>query len=138
MVADALAWLEPRRAVDLDLTLAPIGSGPSLRHHDGAIWRATRTPAGPATLQLEQRNGSVEVNAWGPGAEWAVAHAPVLCGEEDDDTGFAPSHPLIKRLHHEIPGIRMTRTLSVLETRVPAGSLTQVPTEGGGGSLPPT
>ena len=135
MGADAQARFEPRRPFDLDLTLAPIGSGPSLRHHDGAIWRATRTPAGAATVQLEQRNGSVEVNAWGPGAEWAVAHAPVLCGEEDDDTGFAPSHPLIKRLHHEIPGIRMTRTLSVFETLVPAVILQQVTTEEGRASF---
>ena len=128
MVADALVRFEPRRALDLDLTLAPIGSGPSLRHYDGAIWRATRTPDGPATLRLEQRNGSVEAHAWGPGAGWAVEHAPVLCGEEDDDSGFTPAHPLLKRLHHEIRGLRMTRTLSVFEVLVPAVVLQQVTT----------
>src|SRR2546430_17139105 len=88
MVADALVRFEPRSALDLDLTLAPIGSGPSLRHYDGAIWRATRTPDGPATLRLGQRNGSGEAHAWGPGAGGAGEHAPALCGEEGDDSGF--------------------------------------------------
>src|SRR5207248_7720778 len=47
----------------------------------------------------------------------------------DDDTGFAPAHPLIKRLHHEIRGIRLPRTRSVFEAVVPAVILQQVTTE---------
>jgi 3-methyladenine DNA glycosylase/8-oxoguanine DNA glycosylase len=113
--ADAQASFEPLRPLDLSLTLAPIGYGPSMRHQDGAIWRATRTPEGPATLRLEQRNGAVHAMAWGPGAQWAVLHAPTLCGEEDDDTGFAPANLLIARLHREIRGVRLPRTLSVFE-----------------------
>ena len=129
MRPEAQATFEPRPPFDLDLTLAPLSSGPSLRHHDGATWRASRTPDGPATVQLKQRGGSVEVSGWGPGADWAVSHAPELCGQADDDTGFAPAHPLIKRLHHEIRGIRLPRTLSVFEAVVPAVILQQVTTE---------
>src|SRR5207244_1950347 len=129
MRPEAQATFEPRPPFDLDLTLAPLSSGPSLRHHDGATWRASRTPDGPATVQLKQRGRSVEVSGWGPGAEWAVSHAPELCGQADDDTGFAPAHPLIKRLHHEIRGIRLPRTRSVFEAVVPAVILQQVTTE---------
>src|SRR5207249_12169370 len=100
--ADAEARVQPPRPLDLDLTLAALGSSPSLRHDGGAIWRATRTPLGAATLQLEKDNGSIVARAWGPGAEWAVVQAPVLCGEQDDDSGFIPAHPLIARLHREI------------------------------------
>jgi 3-methyladenine DNA glycosylase/8-oxoguanine DNA glycosylase len=129
--AEAAARFEPRRPLDLDRTLSPLGTGPSLRHQDGAIWRATRTPAGPATLKLQQRDGFVEAQAWGPGAEWAVAHAPVLCGEDDDDTGFKPAHALIARLQRDLRGIRMPRSLAVFESLVPTVILQQVTTEEG-------
>ena len=70
-------------------------------------------------MRLERTNGSVDVRAWGPGAEWAAANAPILCGDGDDDSGFVPAHPLVARLHHEIQGVRMTRTLAVFEILVP-------------------
>lgn len=111
--------------------MASVGYGPSLRHHDGDLWRATRTPAGPATLRLRRRDGDIEAQGWGPGAEWAVAHAPALCGEEDDDSGFTPTHPLVARLLHEIPGIRITRTGAVFEALVPTVILQLVTTEQG-------
>ena len=120
---------EPVRPLDLRLTLAPLGAGPWLRHDGGAIWRATRTPAGPTTMRLERTNGSVDVSAWGSGAEWAVGNAPGLCGEQDDDSGFAPAHPLVGRLHREMRGVRMTRTLAVFETLVPTILGQQVTTE---------
>jgi 3-methyladenine DNA glycosylase/8-oxoguanine DNA glycosylase len=80
-------------------------------------------------MRLERTNGSVDVRAWGPGAEWAVANAPGLCGEQDDDSGFAPAHPLVGRLHREMRGVRMTRTLAVFETLVPTVLGQQVTTE---------
>lgn len=129
MVPDAQLRFEPRRPLDLHRTLAPLGSGPWLRHADGAIWRATRTPAGAATVRIERTNGSVDVRAWGPGAEWGAANAPGLCGEGDDDSGFAPAHPLLARLHHEIRGVRMPRTLAVFEILVPTVLGQQVTTE---------
>ena len=126
--ADAAARFEPRRALDLSLTLTPIGYGPSMRHQDGAIWRATRTPLGSATLRLEHRDGQVAAHAWGPGAQWAVDHAPVLCGEGDDDSGFAPTDALVARLHRQVRGIRMPRTMAVFEALVPCVVLQQVTT----------
>jgi 3-methyladenine DNA glycosylase/8-oxoguanine DNA glycosylase len=126
---DAFVSFEPARPLDLRLTLAPLGSGPWLRHDGAAIVRATRTPAGPATMRIDRSNGSVDVQAWGPGAEWTVANAPAICGEADDDSGFAPAHPLLKQLHRENGGIRMPRTHAVFEALVPTVLTQQVTTE---------
>jgi 3-methyladenine DNA glycosylase/8-oxoguanine DNA glycosylase len=107
------------RPLDLFSTLTSIGIGPSLRFDKTDVWRATRTPEGPATVHLRQRAGTVELEAWGPGATWAVAQAPALCGEQDDATGFQPRHRLIADLNRRHPGLRLPRTSAVFEALVP-------------------
>src|SRR5437868_4481846 len=130
MIADAQARFVPSRPLDISLTLSPIGYGPTMRHQDGALWRATRTPEGAATRRLWHRNGEVEVEGWGPGAGWAVAHARGLWGEEDAYSGFTPGHhALVKRLHREIRGIRVPRTMAVFEALLPSVVLQLVTTE---------
>lgn len=129
MVADAQTTFEPRRPLDLHLTLGALGSGPWLRHEGAAVWRATRTPAGPATTRIERHNGTVDVQAWGTGAGWAVANAAQLCGDADDDGGFVPSHPVIADLNRTIRGLRMPRTQAVFEALVPTVLTQQVTTE---------
>jgi 3-methyladenine DNA glycosylase/8-oxoguanine DNA glycosylase len=109
----------PNRALDLGLTLAPIGQGAWLRVRDGEAWRATLTPEGPATVHLQHANGAVEVESWGPGAAWAAERAAALCGEEDDDAGFAPAHPLLAEIRRHHPGLRLPKTLAVFEALVP-------------------
>lgn len=113
----------PERPLDPWLTLGPLARGgpgdPSV-HIDGAeIWRATRTPAGIATQRLRQRGEAIEVEAWGPGADWLLEHAPVLLGDGDDDRDFAPTHPILRELHRQHAGLRMLRTEAVMETLVP-------------------
>jgi 3-methyladenine DNA glycosylase/8-oxoguanine DNA glycosylase len=110
---------ETSRPLDLVSTLAPIGLGPSLRIDGGDAWRATRTPEGPAMIHLRQVGGRIEVEAWGPGAEWAAGQAPALCGEHDDASDFQPRHRLIADLHRRNPGLRLTRTHAVFEALVP-------------------
>jgi endonuclease III len=117
---DVLSSFETSRPLDLLRTLAPIGLGQSLRVDERDAWRATRTPLGPATLHLRQVRGGIEVEAWGPGASWAAARAPLLCGEEDDGRGFVPRHRLIADLHRRHPGLRLTKTQAVFEALVPA------------------
>jgi endonuclease III len=109
----------PRRRLDLALTIGPTGSGPSMRVLNGEVWRATLTPEGPATVHLVHSNGSVEVEAWGPGGAWAAAGAGALCGEEDDDSGFQPVHPLLAEVHRRRPGLRLPKTRAVFEALVP-------------------
>jgi endonuclease III len=111
---------ETARPFDLFSTLAPIGFGLSLRVHHNEAWRATRTPEGPSTIHLTYSAPTVEVEAWGPGAEWSAARAAAVCGEQDDASGFQPGHPLISDLHRRHPGLRITRTQAVFEALVPA------------------
>jgi len=107
------------RPLDLALTIAPIGQGASLRLRDREAWRATLTPEGPATVHVVHVDGAVEVEAWGPGGGWAAAGAAALCGEEDDDSGFRPAHPLLADLHRRHPGLRLPKTRAVFEALVP-------------------
>ena len=100
-------------------TLAPIGLGPSLRIDRNEAWRATRTPDGPSTIHLTHSRDRIEVEAWGPGAQWASSRAAALCGGEDDPSGFQPLHPLISDLHRRHLGLRLTRTGAVFEALVP-------------------
>lgn len=71
-------------------------------------------------MRIHPEGSAIQVDAWGPGASWAVAHAPVLCGEEDDDGGFHPAHDFIADLWRRHPGLRVPRTQAVFEALVPA------------------
>src|SRR5229473_4929941 len=108
------------RPLDLALTIAPIGQGVSVRLGDREAWRATLTPEGPATVHVVHVDGAVEVEAWGPGAGWAAAGASALCGQEDDDSGFRPLHPLLAEASRRHPGLRLAKTRAVFEALVPA------------------
>ena len=115
----------PARPLDLVHTLVPLrhgGGDPVWRWtRDGAVWWATRTADGPATLRLEPRSGAVHATAWGPGAERVVAGVPALLGADDDDSAFpAHLHPLVHRAHRALPGLRIGRTGQVWEQLVPA------------------
>jgi 3-methyladenine DNA glycosylase/8-oxoguanine DNA glycosylase len=112
------------RPLDLTRTLAihRRGSGdPTMRLLPGGVVRATRTVAGPATLELHQVGSRIEAEAWGPGAEAALDAVPALIGLDDDRAGFEPDrHPLVRELDRRHPGIRFGRTGAVLEALVPA------------------
>src|SRR5947209_15595955 len=99
--------------VDLQLTLAPLQRGgpddPTIRFEDAGVWRATRTPAGPATTHLAAQPHGVLAEAWGPGSEWALDHAPSLVGNLDPADSFRPHHPLIAELHRRHSGLRLPR-----------------------------
>jgi 3-methyladenine DNA glycosylase/8-oxoguanine DNA glycosylase len=121
--------------VDLRLTLGPLGLGASstlTRHGDGSWWRGSRTPDGPATASFVPCRTDprrVEARAWGPGAEWALRHAPELLGSRDSLDGFDPPPGLMKQLHRRMPGLRITRSRAVFEAllrTVPAQKVTGV------------
>lgn len=116
--------------VDLDLTLGglPDGGGPSVRRDaDGSWWRATRTPAGPATAHLAASAEGIVVHAWGSGAEWPLEAAPELLGARDSLDGFDPSPGVVRDLHRRMPGLRITRTRAVFEALVPVVLEQKVP-----------
>jgi 3-methyladenine DNA glycosylase/8-oxoguanine DNA glycosylase len=109
--------LEPAPNLRETLWMARLGPGdPCTKILHGAVWRASRTPLGPATEKLwVDREGCVHVDAWGPGAAWLVERAPFLCGALDDPSGFRPADPLVNRLARLHPGLRIGRTEAVFE-----------------------
>ena len=88
----------------------------------GHAWRGIRTPEGPATLRIaaRPRDGEVDAEAWGPGADWALSTVPGLLGAHDDWTGFEPRHPVLAESRRRHPHARLGRTGLVLEALVPA------------------
>ena len=120
---DAEASLAIVGPYDFGRTLGPLAHGrgdPTIRIEADRAWRATRTPDGPATEELARSGTTIRVRAWGPGASWAIAHAPELLGLADDPSTFAPGHPLLDELARRYAGIRFGRTEAVLEALVPA------------------
>ncbi|WP_330296683.1 DNA-3-methyladenine glycosylase family protein [Streptomyces sp. NBC_00503] len=114
-------WAPPG-PVDLGLVLGPLRRGPAdpaFRTAAGAVWRATRTPAGPATLRVAAQGGEVLAEAWGPGADWVLDRLPELLGGADDPAAFVPRHRLLHASHRRRPGLRLTRTGLVLESLIP-------------------
>lgn len=93
---------------------------PTMTTHGAVIWRASRTPDGVATLALrETAAGVVKGAAWGPGAEWAIAQLPALCGADDDLESFEPGERFAE-LHRRHPGLRLSRTDLVFDALVSA------------------
>jgi 3-methyladenine DNA glycosylase/8-oxoguanine DNA glycosylase len=120
---DASGFVSLPSPIDLALTLGPIAHGrgdPTIRFGADGIWRATRTPDGPATLRLLAVVGGVEVAGWGPGAAAAVAGAADLVGANDDPSPLVPQHRLISELVHRFPGLRLPRTNRPFEALLPA------------------
>ena len=128
MAVDAEVTWSPAQPTDVHATLAALRRGsadPTYRvTADGALWRTTLTPRGPATLRLSQLPGwaglhEVACQAWGPGAQDAVARAPRMLGSHDDPTGFVP-HPRLHQALRARPGLRVPCTGAVMESLVPA------------------
>ena len=110
------------RPLDLGLTLGPLRRArhdPTVAMIGDSVWRATRTPDGPATVRLRVEGSVLVATAWGPGASWAAAGAPGHAGLGDDDDTFHPAHPLLADLHRRYAGLRIPRTEAVLEALLP-------------------
>ena len=111
------------RPLDLRLTLAPTRYGkgdPSCLLRSDECYRTTRTPTGPATVHLVVRDGALEAEAWGPGADWALDQVPLLIGEHDDLDGFDPRTGVVAELVRRHPGLRIGASHRVMEALVPA------------------
>ncbi len=109
--------------LDLRRTLGPLSRGPgdpTIRLSGARAWRAIRTPAGPATVAITHRDGTIHAEAWGPGAEDALDAVPDLLGLSADPAPIPAGHPLIGELERRYPGIRIPRTGAVLDSLLPA------------------
>ncbi|MEU5579898.1 DNA-3-methyladenine glycosylase 2 family protein [Streptomyces huasconensis] len=117
------SW-KPPFPLDLGVTLGALRRGPGdPTFHitpDGSVWRASRTPEGPGTLRVALRAGTVEAEAWGPGAPWFLDRLPTLLGASDDPSAFEPRHRLIAATARRRPGLRLARTELILESLIPS------------------
>jgi 3-methyladenine DNA glycosylase/8-oxoguanine DNA glycosylase len=114
--------LAERPGIDLRLTLAPLRHGPqdpTVRIEGGRVWRALRTPEGPATILYSYRGDDLTAAAWGQGAGWALEMAPDAVGLNDDAGSFVPNDTLMRRLHRRAAGLRICRSNAVIQTLVP-------------------
>jgi 3-methyladenine DNA glycosylase/8-oxoguanine DNA glycosylase len=113
----------PVLPVDLRLTLSPLQRAgrwdPSVRVRERETWRATRNHDGLATVRYIADGADIEVEAWGPGAELELEHAPRVLGASDSLEGFVPHHAVVAELHHRFAGLRIGRTEAVFEALVP-------------------
>src|SRR3954454_24443711 len=101
--------------------MGPIGHGrgdSTFRMAADGIWRATRTPLGPATIRVRVRADdpcAIDATAWGDGAPWLLARTAGMVGALDSLDGFAPDrHPVVARLSHALGQVRLPRTERVL------------------------
>ena len=88
-----------RGPLDLRRTLAPLSHGSSdhtIRFGPGRAWRATRTADGPATVVLVHAGDEVRAEAFGPGADRALAAVPALL---DLDADAGRSRPATRSSH---------------------------------------
>jgi 3-methyladenine DNA glycosylase/8-oxoguanine DNA glycosylase len=109
--------------LDLRRTLAPLGRGPgdrTIRIVANRAWRATRTPDGPASVTLEHLGETVRAEAWGPGADRALAGVPALLGLGQAAAALDRAHPTVAHLARRFIGVHIPRSESVLESLVPA------------------
>jgi 3-methyladenine DNA glycosylase/8-oxoguanine DNA glycosylase len=106
---------------DLGGTVGGLAMGrhdPCARLAPGGFWWATRTPGGPATLQLRREGAELVATGHGPGAEWVLDRADAVAGLRDDVSGFAEvaaRHPVVARLAHVHAGLRLVATGRVFQ-----------------------
>ena len=118
----------PRLAIDLDGPLDLVGSLSLLVRGNGdrtvriardRAWWTTRTADGAATVGLARSGDRIDAEAWGPGADMALARIPRLFGPGTHAlAGVADAR--VDRLARQHPGIRVLRTGSVFDALVAA------------------
>lgn len=122
MPAEAVASFALPFPLDLELTLGPLRRGagdPTVRFHAGQVWRASRTPEGPALIHLAVESDRLLAGAWGAGAGWLIDRVPLMVGFDDEPAAFRPGNALLAHLHRRHAGLRLGGTGLVFEALLP-------------------
>lgn len=102
-------------SLNVSVTLHGVGiypGDPTHRWLTDGFAKAVLTPEGAGAVRLtwsaERPVGTVEVAAWGVGADWLLRQVPLWLGVDDDDAGFDPTlHPKVHELWKRFGGFRM-------------------------------
>jgi 3-methyladenine DNA glycosylase/8-oxoguanine DNA glycosylase len=99
------------------------GTDPTIRFFgEHEVHCAFRAPSGPAAVRYRALDAGercvVAVEAWGPGAEEALALAPDHLGAHDESWRTESDHPIVGPLLEDTRHVRFGRTLRVLERLV--------------------
>jgi len=82
-----------------------------------AVWRALRTPDGPATMRFGQHGDRITVEVWGAGAAWAAPRAAAMLGDPGPGELLANhDHLFVRRLARNHPGIRVGASLTLVDS----------------------
>jgi 3-methyladenine DNA glycosylase/8-oxoguanine DNA glycosylase len=109
--------------IDLEATFFPMRRGrgdPTTRIGRGEVWRASRTPEGPASARFAAEPGGVRVQAWGQGAGWVVERAAEWIGLADGTEAFDPPPGVVREAWRRHRGLRIPRTGLVAEHLIPS------------------
>ena len=82
--------------------------------------RAFHATNGALTVAITgnaQNRRTFQVEAWGDTADvaWALEQAPSWIGDDDCDDDFSPDHPLLRRLHRQLVGLRLGQSPTVFD-----------------------
>ena len=80
---------------------------PTTLHEPTSWWRASLTPAGPATLHVWWSDAGVDADAWGPGGDHLLEQVPRLSGQLDEPVRFEDGHPEVLTAQHRHPDLRI-------------------------------
>jgi 3-methyladenine DNA glycosylase/8-oxoguanine DNA glycosylase len=84
-----------------------------------ALWWATRTAAGPATLRVWREGTTVCAQAWGEGGDALLERLGELIGADRPPLD-AQGHPALVAARRRMPGLRLPRTGALVEALLPA------------------
>jgi 3-methyladenine DNA glycosylase/8-oxoguanine DNA glycosylase len=120
---EELVRFTPPFPINVAKTLGPLKRGRFDRTASftaSEIWRATRTPDGPATQRIRSVGEQIESRSWGAGAQWLAQRAQVLVGGNDDTSDFPEIDEALTRLHRQNRSFRILCTQSIWEALFPS------------------
>jgi endonuclease III len=97
------------------------GTGdPTTRLGAGEFWRASFTPAGPATVRISWNgDNGVDAEAWGAGGDWMLQQVPAMTGVLDPGFEFGDAHPAVLRAQRNHPNVRFGASRTLFHELVP-------------------
>jgi 3-methyladenine DNA glycosylase/8-oxoguanine DNA glycosylase len=122
-VSTTVHRIVPRHPVDPVGTLSLLRRGgldPCTRiDAAGALWWATRTAEGPATLRVWREGTTVCAQAWGDGGAGLLERLGDVIGADRPPLDTL-GHPALDAARRRMPGLRLPRTGALVEALLPA------------------